>query len=407
MINDNSCDELQTDYDMYDYNEQDEDDESFDIEMELKPHPEVADVEGLAKLYYEFCGEKLPEPYKDYANKDFISETWGSLTCSVIKTLDDIGWKSMSSQDKRAFFEVIAAYAKFDEQHYKKEYYHIVYAILYQIVWAACKKLRSDKARANLDDIISETLIGVASDISQLSRYDPTYSPITYLDRLVMTQISQAYYNNTEAQKRTTIIRRDAEAIKNTLKRSNNCNEHITNSTGFHQIYMETKRSQNPPAHTEIDVFLHAVTNKTLGYNENSLGTINTELESLDTTLEENVECNSDKDNEVLQGIKKALERRYHNSAPKYLDAFLWYIEGTEIDNTQFSKKNKTDEKYQMAMEVRKLLSNNHKLKKIGRRNGHIVGGDTELSMNDNSISEDILQRIINSDIDTDNEEPT
>ena len=370
-------------------------DQELESAIERECMPEQTDVQGLMGLYYECYGEELPKQYKDYANKDYISEAWGVLTCSVIKTLDDIGWKSMSSQDRRGLFEVIAAYANSDENYYKENYYNIVYAVLYQLVWAACKRLRSDSARSYIDDIISETLISVASNTTQIARYDPTYSPITYLDRLARTTSSEVYYRITGVEKRKSTIRYDTEVIEK-IKQSDNVNENIAGAIGFHQLYMEIKRSQNPPAHTEIDAFLNAITNKTQDYKDGVSGSNDEDAQSIAIATD----AEYDNDNEMMRIVKAALDRRYNNRSQEYLDAFLWYTQGLEADK-QFAKHNKENEKYQMAMDVIKLLSNNHSMKQIGRRNGHIVGNDTKLAMKDNHIPGEVLHDIMNSEMDT------
>lgn len=393
--NDNKDYESSNDYeDLYDADETFKEDENLDLENESEY--DHSDVQGLTKLYYEYSGKTLPEQYKDYANKSFISGTWAPMTCHVIKALDDIGWKSMSAQDKCAYFELIAEYAKFDEKYYQSNYYHIVYSIAYQIVWAACKRLRSDNIQANIDDIVSDTLIGIASDAKQIGRYDPTYSPITYLDRLVKTRISNAYYKNTEARKKLTTIRHDLEHVKNLSKNiTDDVNWNILNTTGIYQLYMESKRSQNPVSHIELDAVLHAATNNTLELEYNQTDTTTETLFDKILSSDEMY----DFDNETIRHIKNILERRYHDRASEYYNAFIWYLEGNENDK-QFARENKDHKWFQMAMDVKKLLANNHTLKKIGRRNGHSTGSDTKLGMNDNHISDDILQDIINSDID-------
>ena len=50
---------------------------------------------------------------------------------------------------------------------------------------------------------------------------------------------------------------------------------------------------------------------------------------------------------------------------------------------------------------MKRVLSNDYQLKKMGKRNGFLTGTDTELHMNDNSITPDIIDGIMNSDMDT------
>ena len=91
-----------------------DEEEEKQIEKELESEASDLDVDGFAEMYKEFCGKTLPLMYKDYANKDYINESWKATTCSVVDTLDKIGWKTMSSEDRRTYFSMIAGYAGFD-----------------------------------------------------------------------------------------------------------------------------------------------------------------------------------------------------------------------------------------------------------------------------------------------------
>lgn len=372
-----------------------DEEEEKQIEKELESEANDLDVDGFSEMYKEFCGRPLPLIYKDYANKDYINESWKATTCSVVDTLDKIGWKTMSPQDRRSYFSMIAGYAGFDVKEYNCKYYQVVYSIAYQIVWAACRKLRSGKARTNIDDIVSETLLNVASDTTQLSKYDPTYSPITYLDHLIKTNVSQAYYKNTESEKKVTTMRRDIDRVKFLSKEYRN--HHVTDSVGYFQLFMESKRLQNPPAFSEIDAVLNDVYRKDMSYNDNISASSD---EALHELIQDDGYTTVMNGNDAIQNIVDVLKKRYRGRYKEYLEAFIFYVDGIESD-PNFHKLYKHDEKYVKGVEAKRVLSNNYQLKKMGKRNGFITETDTELDMNDNSITQDIIDDIINSDMDT------
>lgn len=369
--------------------------EEKQIEKELESEASDLDVDGFAEMYKEFCGKTLPLMYKDYANKDYINESWKATTCSVVDTLDKIGWKTMSSEDRRTYFSMIAGYAGFDVDEYNRKYYQVVYSIAYQIVWAACRKLRSNKARTNIDDIVSETLLNVASDTTQLSKYDPTYSPITYLDHLIKTNVSQAYYKNTESEKKVTTMRRDIDRVKALSKGYKN--PHVIDSVGYFQLFMESKRLQNPPAFSEIDAVLNDIYRKDMSYNDNISVSSDEALQEL---VQDDGYMSIMNSSEAVQNIIDVLKKRYRGRYKEYLEAFIFYAEGIESE-PDFHKTYKHDERYIKGVEVKRVLSNDYQLKRMGKRNGFLTGTDTELHMNDNSITPDIIDGIMGGDMDT------
>ena len=60
--------------------------------------------------------------------------------------------------------------------------------------------------------------------------------------------------------KKMSTIRHDIEEAQTVARAFENVNEHMINSVGFYQIYMEIKRSQNPPSYIEIKNVLHTDT---------------------------------------------------------------------------------------------------------------------------------------------------
>ena len=372
-----------------------DEEEERQIEKELESEANDLDVDGFSEMYREFCGRPLPLIYRDYANKDYINESWKATTCSVVDTLDRIGWKTMSSEDRRTYFSMIAGYAGFDVEEYKHKYYQVVYSIAYQIVWADCRKLRSSKARTNIDDIVSETLLNVASDTTQLSKYDPTYSPITYLDHLIKTNVSQAYYKNTESEKKVTTMRRDIDRVKALSKGYKN--PHVIDSVGYFQLFMESKRLQNPPAFSEIDAVLNDIYRKDTSYNDNISVSSDEVLQEL---VQDDGYMSIMNSSDAIQNIVDVLKKRYRGRYKEYLEAFIFYVDGIESD-PDFHKLYKHDEKYIKGVEVKRVLSNDYQLKRMGKRNGFLTGTDTELHMSDNSITPDIIDGIMNSEIDT------
>lgn len=223
----------------------DYDDEIDMPEMDIDlSHKENRDsLDSLKTAYHKhFCGNVFPDKYSAFANPQYISPQWCSITCEVINTLEKLHWYELSLDEQKKLFDQYAQQAKNDPDAYIQENSQNVVAIMYQPIWAFTNCLHIAPHQHNLrEDIVQETLMKIAMKPRIIAKYKKRFAPSTFINAVARTAIQQAYNENSGENKQAKIINRSVNAVYEALKKGG-MNPNEISTAEIYQI-LEAKRA--------------------------------------------------------------------------------------------------------------------------------------------------------------------
>jgi hypothetical protein len=363
---------------------------------EIEDEEESGFLEGAAASDAESCpgfedyadgGFTIPTKYADYMDPAHIDPGWKATTCTVIQLLEEMHWLDLSTDERKLYFSNFQEIAARDVARMRRpgteshEYLDFcskyVYAIAYRTTWAYASKFCWNKNE--LQDNVAEALRQVSTNPNLISHYNPDFAPSTFLNGLIRTSLSNAYYANSGNNKKLKLVRLDVAHVNELFHRYDPMRTVKKIPVTLYYMLLETRRAQ-PAAWQDIKQIVEENEPHVIYDNYESVRTVGTasgigDMDSLE-------------DSPLFEAVKELLQD------PSDLRIFLEYYESAQSQLFCKAAKKSNDPGFKRYEELVNILSHHPRIRAFSARRFNDTVDRVSLSLGKEKIAPSIAEEV-------------